>query len=133
MNRRFLLFLAASGTAALVNIGARMVFNVWLPYLPSIVLAYIVGMVTAFTLNRALVFKDRPGEAHAQAAWFVLVNVFAVLQTVVISLVLARWVLPALGLPYADTVAHIIGVATPAVTSYIAHNRLTFRNKQGHT
>ncbi|GAB3348384.1 GtrA family protein [Lysobacter tyrosinilyticus] len=131
MNRRFLLFLAASGSAALVNIGSRLVFDIWLPYLPSIVLAYLVGMATAFLLNRALVFRDRPGEMHAQAAWFVVVNVFAVLQTVVISLVLARWVLPRFGVPHADTVAHIIGVAAPAVTSYIAHNRLTFRHKSG--
>lgn len=129
MNRRFLKFLAASGTAALVNIGARWVFDIRLPYLPSIVLAYLVGMATAFLLNRALVFRDRPGEVRAQAAWFVVVNAFAVLQTVVISLVLARWLLPALGVPHADTVAHVFGVAAPAITSYIAHNRLTFRSK----
>lgn len=133
MTRRFLLFLAASGTAALINIGARLAFDVWLAYLPSIVLAYLTGMATAFALNRALVFRDRPGEAHTQAAWFVLVNVFAVLQTVAISLVLARWALPALGVPHADTVGHVIGVATPAATSYIAHNRLTFRRKQGQS
>ena len=47
-----------------------------------------------------------------------------------ISPVLARWVLPAPGLPHANTVAHVIDVATQAVTSYIARNRLTFRRKQ---
>ena len=131
MNRRFLLFLAASGTAALVNVGSRLALDVWLPYLMSIVLAYLAGMATAFLLNRALVFSDRPGDVYAQAIWFITVNLFAILQTIIISLVLARWVLPMLSVPHADTVAHVIGVATPAITSYIAHNRLTFRSKIG--
>jgi putative flippase GtrA len=127
MSRRFLLFLLVSGFAAAANVGARILFGQWMPYLPSIVLAFFVGLGTAFTLNRLVVFRDRRGQVHAQAAWFVLVNLFALLQTAAISLVLARWVLPPLGVPAAETWAHVVGVAAPALTSYIAHNRLTFR------
>lgn len=126
MSHRFLKFLLVSGFAAAANIGARIIFGLWFPYLTSIVLAFFVGLGTAFVLNRLLVFRDRAGQIHHQAAWFVVVNLFALVQTAVISLVLARWVLPTLGVPHADTLAHAIGVAAPAVTSYLAHNRLTF-------
>ena len=129
MNRMFLMFVVVSGVAAAANIGSRVLFGWWLPYLPSIALAFVVGLGTAFTLNRHFVFRDRGGEAHAQAAWFVLVNLGALLLTAVISLVLARWVLPAMGVPAVETVAHAIGVAAPAVVSYFAHNTWTFRRR----
>ncbi|MGH8075972.1 MAG: GtrA family protein [Lysobacter sp.] len=127
MSHRFLMFLLVSGFAAAANVGARVMFGFWFSYLVSIVLAFFVGLVTAFALNRLVVFRDRTGEFHHQAAWFVVVNLFALVQTAAISLVLARWVLPPLGLPHVETWAHMVGVAAPAVTSYIAHNRLTFR------
>lgn len=131
MSRRFLMFLLVSGFAAAANVGARIAFGLWFAYLTSIVLAFFVGLGTAFALNRLVVFRDRSGQVHEQAAWFVAVNLFALLQTAVISWVLARWVLPAFGAPHADTIAHIIGVAAPAITSYLGHNRLTFRRNGG--
>ena len=129
MSRRFLMFLLVSGFAAAANVGARIVFGLWFPYLVSIVLAFFIGLGTAFVLNRLVVFRDRTGEVHHQAAWFVAVNLFALVQTAAISIVLARWILPPLGVPQAETWAHMVGVAAPAITSYIAHNRLTFRRK----
>jgi putative flippase GtrA len=127
MTRRLLMFLLVSGFAAAANVAARVMFGLWFSYLVSIVLAFFVGLITAFALNRLVVFRDRTGVLHHQAAWFVAVNLFALLQTAAISLVLARWALPPLGVPHAETWAHIVGVAAPAITSYIAHNRLTFR------
>jgi len=131
MSHRFLIFLLVSGFAAVANVGARVMFGLWFPYLESIVLAFFVGLGTAFTLNRLIVFRDRSGQVHHQAAWFVAVNLFALVQTAAISIVLARWVLTPLDLPYAETWAHMLGVAAPAITSYIAHNRLTFRRRSG--
>jgi putative flippase GtrA len=127
MTKRFFAFLVASGTAAACNVGARYVLDIWLPYLTSIIIAYLIGMTVAFFLNRAFVFQDRHGSRARQAMWFLAVNVLAIMQTAIISLVLARWLLPALSIPHADTVAHMIGVAAPAITSFIAHNLLTFR------
>lgn len=130
INRQFVLFLVVGGVAALANFGSRIGLNVLMPYVPSIVLAYCIGMATAFVLNRLFVFKDAQNRLGHQAMWFILVNLAAVLQTIAISLLLARWLLPAIGWAFhPETVAHAVGVVVPVVTSYLGHKHLSFRNR----
>jgi putative flippase GtrA len=126
---QFVLFVAAGGTAALANFGSRFLFDAFMPYVPAIVLAYGVGMVTAFLLNRAFVFTGANNPVAQQAFWFVAVNLAAVVQTVMISVLFARWVFPAVDMAWhPEAVAHAIGVIVPVFTSYIGHRRLTFRD-----
>ncbi|MBB3834822.1 GtrA family protein [Xanthomonas codiaei] len=128
MKRQVVLFLAAGGIAAAANFGSRIVLSHVLAYVPAIVIAYIIGMITAFLLNRAFVFKNPTNSVGAQVAWFVLINLFAVAQTVVISLLLSRWLtlwLP--GRDTAETLAHAIGVVFPVFTSFVGHKYLSFR------
>jgi putative flippase GtrA len=98
-----------------------------MPYVAAIVLAYCIGMATAFVLNRRFVFTGTDTPVVRQAGWFVLVNLAAVAQTLVVSLLLARWGLPAIGWDWqVETVAHAFGVAVPVVTSYFGHKWLSF-------
>lgn len=128
---QFLRFLLAGGIAALANFGSRIVFSLALPYPLAIVLAYLVGMVTAFALNRAFVFTQAENPVAQQAWRFVLVNLLAVAQTLLISLLLARWLLPALGvLQHAETIAHAVGVLVPVFTSYLGHRHWSFRGAE---
>jgi len=121
-------FLLAGGIAAAVNFLSRILFNQVLGYATSIVLAYLVGMVTAFLLSRHGVFAPSGKSVGVEAFWFTVVNVLAVLQTLVISLLLANWGLPALGIDaFRKEIAHAIGIAVPAVTSYFGHRYWTFR------
>ena len=127
-NRRFVLFLLAGGIAAAANYGSRFGFSLWFSYPTAIVLAYLVGMAVAFVLMRQYVFDGRGKEVGPQAVKFAVVNMLAVLQTLVVSLVLARWLLPALGMTeHVEAVAHAFGVAVPVVTSYFGHRFATFR------
>ncbi|WP_165711244.1 GtrA family protein [Stenotrophomonas maltophilia] len=127
LSRQFILFLVAGGLAAAVNFGSRIVISQWLHYVPAIVIAYCLGMITAFTLNKLFVFGQASNRLHHQVLWFILINLAAVLQTVVISLLLARWLLPALGVDFHnETIAHAVGVAVPVITSYIGHKRFSF-------
>jgi len=129
LSRRFIKFLLVSGAAAAANIGSRILFNIWIGYIQAILLAFCVGLSTAFVLNRTFVFKETVNPLHHQAFWFTVVNLAAVLQTLAVSLLLARWAFPALGFHWHDeTVAHACGVAVPVVTSFIGHKHLTFRN-----
>lgn len=129
ISRQFLLFLVAGGLAAGVNFGSRIVFSLVMPYVPAIVLAYCVGMVTAFALNRRFVFTDAGGSLRRQGAWFAVVNIAAVLQTIVVSLLLRDWVLPAMGVDFhPETIAHAVGVIVPVFVSYVGHKKLTFRS-----
>ncbi len=130
MRRQFTLFLVAGGLAACVNIGSRMILSIWIAYVPAIVLAYLAGMATAFGLNKLFVFRGAQRGLGAQAFWFTLVNMAAVLQTIGISLLLSRWLLPWMGITsHVETVAHIVGVGVPVITSYFGHKYLSFSTR----
>lgn len=121
-------YLLAGGVAALANYGSRFVFNAWMPFEPAVVLAYLVGMGTGFVLMRRFAFGSGTQRVGTQALWYAAVNLFAIAQTVAVSSALLRIVLPALGVhEHAEALAHAAGVATPLVSSYFGHKRLTFR------
>jgi putative flippase GtrA len=125
---RFLRFLLVGGFAAGVNIGSRILFSQWLPYPVAICAAFVVALSTAFLLNRSFVFAQGADAVHVQAMWFTLVNLAALAQTLLVSLLLARYLLPMAGIVRgAETVAHAVGVAVPIFTSYLGHKRLSFR------
>jgi len=127
---RFLLFVAAGGVAAAVNIAIRIVFNWAVPYEVAIVLAYVCGMITAYLLNKYFVFEASGRAVASESLRFALVNLAAVAQVWVVSVGLARFVFPAIGFTWrADTVAHIIGVMVPVFTSYLGHKHFSFAAK----
>jgi len=114
--------------AAAANYGSRFLFSVWFAFPVAIVLAYLVGMTTAFVLMRNHVFHGHSKPLRRQIAWFTVVNVAAVLQTLVISLLLARWFLPLIGVEqHLEAIAHFVGVVVPIGTSYLGHRYGTFR------
>ena len=99
-----------------------------MPYVPSIVLAYLLGMATAFVMNRLFVFSNAKNALHHQIFWFVAVNVAAIAQTVAVSVLLANIVFPHVGLIWhPETVAHAFGVLVPVLTSYVGHKHLSFK------
>ncbi len=127
LSRQFFLFILAGGLAAGVNFGSRILLSQWFDYVPAIVLAYLLGMATAFLLNRLFVFNEAKNAIHHQALWFAAVNLAAVVQTLAVSLALAKWLLPAAGITtHAEAIAHSAGVVVPVVTSYFGHKRLSF-------
>jgi putative flippase GtrA len=128
VQREFWRFLAAGGIAAAANFGSRFLFSVWLRYEWAIVFAYMVGMAVAFLLMRSYVFKAAAKPAARQAAVFVAVNLFALLQTLLVSIALARWVLPFVGVvSRTEAIAHFVGVLVPVATSYFGHRMFTFK------
>ncbi len=121
------MFLIAGGLAAGVNIGSRVLLGYWIAYVPSILIAYGLGMVTAFLLNRKFVFNHARNRLHHQVLWFAAINLAAAAQTMLVSLMLARWLLPALHVDFHnETFAHVTGVLVPVVTSYLGHKHLSF-------
>jgi putative flippase GtrA len=125
---QFIKFIAAGGIAAVANFGSRIILSNWIPYIPSICIAFLIGLVSAFVLNRAFVFVNASNTLRNQAAWFIIVNVAALTQTLLISIILAKYALPAIGIAtHAEAIAHGIGVLAPVVTSYIGHKHLSFR------
>ncbi len=127
MNRQFFGFVITGGLAACVNFGSRIVYNRWLDFSSSVVLAYLTGMVTAFILARLFVFRDGSQSVQKSAAIFALVNVVAVLQTWGISMAL-YYLLPLFGVAsHVPEIAHAVGVMVPVFTSYLGHKKYSFR------
>ena len=127
-SREFLVFLLTGGFAALVNFLSRIAYNQWLTFSTSVVLAYITGMITAFVLARLFVFKKSQHSVLRSAVYFTAVNLVAVLQTWLISMGLAYYVLPALNVTwFPKEIAHAVGVAVPVFTSYLGHKHFSFK------
>lgn len=127
---RFVRFLLAGGAAAVVNISCRILFNRFMPYEVAIPAAYAIGMLCAFVLNRLLVFAPSGRGVGVDGIRFVLVNLLGVAQVWCVSVALARIVFPAVGFTdHAYTVAHVIGVMSPVITSYLGHKYFSFRPK----
>jgi len=121
-------FVLAGAVAASVNFGSRVLLSLALPFAAAIVCAHALGMATAFVLIRQFVFKEATNRLHEQLAWFIAVNVLAAIQTLIVSLALADFVLPWAGVSWhAHEIAHAAGILAPIFTSYVAHQRLTFR------
>jgi putative flippase GtrA len=127
-SRQFVTFLVTGGVAAAVNFSSRLVYNQWFDYSTSVVLAYLNGMITAFVLARLFVFTASEQSVGRSVFYFVVVNLVAVLQTWAISMSLAYWVLPSLGVrQWTHEMAHAVGIVVPVFTSYIGHKRFSFR------
>lgn len=122
-------FLLAGGVAAGANFFSRMLLSRWLDYRPSIVVAYLIGMAVAFVLMRDTVFPASKKPMLAQVAKFSFVNVLSLAQTLIVSSLLAGYVLPGLNVEQslAQTIAHACGVIVPAISSYFGHRFFTFR------
>jgi putative flippase GtrA len=123
----FARFLVVGAIAAVANIGSRIVFDIWTGFMTAMVLAFFVGLGTAFVLNRNWVFLKSGKHWTHEAAWFTAVNLLGLAQTLAIAWLLARQVLPWLGqTALVPETAHAIGVIVPIVTSYLGHKFLTF-------
>ena len=128
MTRQFVLFLLSGGIAAALNWGSRFLFSLWMPFEWAVVCAFGVGLATGFVLMRTVAFDGRGKPALPQAGRYAVVNAAALAQTWIVSVVLARWALPAVGVhEQAEAVGHLVGVLFPVVTSYFAHRLYTFR------
>ena len=123
----FLRFVLAGGIAAAVNILSRVALSRFMPYGPAIVVAYLIGMTTAYMLMKLFVFEESGRTVAREYIRFGLVNLVALVQVWLVSMFLVEWFFPFIGFDWHnETCAHIIGVASPILTSYAAHKYFTF-------
>ena len=128
VSAQFLRYLAAGGLAAAANYFSRFAFSVWFEFEIAVVLAFFVGLITGFVLMRQFVFEGAGKPVAPQAVKYVLVNLVALVLTVGVSSLLARWLLPSLGVDrHVEAIAHAFGVAVPVLTSYVGHRLTTFK------
>ena len=123
----FLRFLSTGGFAAVINLLSRHELSKAVSFEIAVVLSYVLGTLTAYVLARQFVFRASGRSVVSELKRFAVVNVFSLVLVWSISIGLARHLFPALGFDWhAEDVAHFIGVAAPAVVSYLAHKVYTF-------
>lgn len=133
LNNRVVRFLLAGGSAAVVNFLSRFFYSTFVSFGIAVVLAFVTGMITAFLLNKLFVFTNSRNSRVQEVGWFVVINLFALLQTWLVSIYLASWLPPYLPgsvaqpLEMAEAIAHGAGILIPVFTSYVGHKYLTFR------
>ncbi|WFS25134.1 GtrA family protein [Rhizobium rhododendri] len=127
LSRPFIRFAISGGLAAGINILSRIALSQITPYSIAVTIAYLFGMTTAYVLMKLMVFEVSGQRLHSEFFRFVLVNVVAFAQVWLISIALARYVLPAMGYEtHVETIGHVVGVLSPIVTSYFMHKYFTF-------
>jgi putative flippase GtrA len=127
-HNEFFQFLLVGGLAAGVNFVSRIGFSELVSYRVSIVLAYLVGMLTAFILSKHYVFEKSGRPLKDELRDFTIVNIFAAIQVWLISVGLAEYFFPYITFTfYPEEVAHLIGLGIPAITSYLGHKHFSFK------
>lgn len=128
MSGRFIRFLLTGGFAALINLGSRYVLNEFMSFEAAVAAAYLAGVVVAYVLAKIFVFDKSGAAVAAEFRRFVMVNILSLAIVWCVSVGLAIYVFPGLGLRWhAEAVAHFIGVLSPALVSYLTHKHYTFR------
>lgn len=127
-HQQFIKFVMAGGFAALANFISRICLSFYLDYVTAIIIAYLIGMVTAYTICSLWVFTAKSTTFAQQIGYFTLVNVFAVAQTLVFSLVFFNYMLVGIEDVFVrESIAHFIGITIPVFTSFIGHKYVTFK------
>lgn len=129
VSKQFVTFIFTGGLAAAVNFSTRIIFSQYFSFSVSIVLAYLLGMITAFLLAKAFVFQESENSIQKSIFWFVAINVLAVLQTWAISMAMYHHILVLLNIEtvFNKEISHALGVVFPVFTSFIGHKYLTFK------
>jgi putative flippase GtrA len=134
LSRQFGLFIVAGGVAALIHWGSRIWLNEFVEFKLALVLAYVIGIATAFMLNKLMVFPGSGRALRAEINYFVLFNVAAFPLVWGASVFLADYALPELGISlHVREIAHAIAIALPLVLNFYLHKFITFREMEGET
>ena len=127
-SRQFIYFLMVGLISGSASFGSRLVYSQWIDFSEAVVLAYVTGMIAAFILNKLFVFKESQGNFFESILFFCVVNAVGLMQTWLVTMCLAYYVLPFIGvLRYKNEIAHAIGICAPVVTSFLGHKYLTYR------
>ena len=127
-SRQFVAFLITGGIAATANFGSRFFFSEYVSFGTAVILAYLVGMITAFVLAKLFVFKESQHSTKKEFMYFTLVNVVAIIQTYIISVGLTEYLFPRMQFTfYPEAVAHAVGVVFPVFTSFVGHKYFSFK------
>jgi putative flippase GtrA len=155
---QFIKFLAAGGTAALLNFFSGLVFRVLYPGLPnevSILVGYTAGTIVSFILNKLFTFKARDEKTYVQALKFTLLAVTSIILAEVISrfvlwiyfytlvsafisgsVIIVDWLRGAKSIPVdyamAQNISHVVAIGITTIYNFLAMKFFSFKKLSGN-
>jgi putative flippase GtrA len=121
-------FLLVGGVALICHWLSRFGFNLFVSYAWAIVLAYLVGIAVAFTLNKIYVFPYSRRSLNFEMFFFFLVNIAAFPVVWAVAYLLGERVLaPLMPREIALALAHGFAITLPVFVNYALHKLVTFR------
>src|SRR5262245_20408808 len=119
---QFARFLAVGGVALVCHWISRFAFNAVVSYGWAIVLAYLVGILVAFVLNKIYVFPYSQRSLNFEMSFFFLVNVAAFPVVWIVAYALGEWLLvDYLPRQVALALAHGFAITLPVFVNYALH------------
>lgn len=95
----------------------------------AVAIAYIVGILSAFELNRRIVFPTTNRPMAKQARDFILINV-AFFPIVWLAAILFRIILEHIGIThFVDGIAHGLAIALPMLITFLLYKFVAFRSQ----
>ena len=130
-NKEFILFLLTGGFSAIINLSSRIIISNFIRFEISVLIAYLIGMITAYFLAKKYVFLNIKKSYKKSFPIFALVNFVAVLQTFFISKFIRIWLINIFNnLLIIDFLSHLCGVIFPIFSSFFGHKYITFSNSK---
>lgn len=128
--RRMVAFLLVGGASAIATIALRAVLTRIVAFEIAVAVSHVFGLTMAFSLNRLFVFRTYEGGLIPAYLRFFLVNLLSLAIATAVSSFMFRVVFQKIEVgPYADYIAHFIGLGSAAIPSYFAHTNFSFKNK----
>lgn len=130
-NLTFVYFIAVASASVLTNVVTRMVLSNYLRFEIAVIASHLVGMFVAYYGMKVFVF-DRSGRTtQSELMRFAAVNVISATQTWLISVVLLRVVFKLAHVQTgAELFAHLIGLASTSISSFLMHKHFSFQGKK---
>lgn len=124
--RQVILFMAAGSVAAAANFVSRLAFSGLVTFPLAVTLAYLVGLATAFALNRWLVFPHSRKPIQQQAVGFVITNLAFLPAVLLTALFLRHWLTNLELTQYPQEIAHLTAITLPTIFSYLIYKFRVF-------
>ena len=124
---QFIGFVSVGLFAALLHWAARIFLSYWLSFSYAVMIAYCVGMIVAFVLNRFFVFPKSNRPISKQARDFTLTNLlfFPVVWLLAIKI---NNKLFTMGVSiYNEEISHAVAISIPMLATFLIYKFFAFK------
>ena len=131
ISKQFLRFLLVGGIAALANFFSRFLFQTYFPYTPSVALAFTLGTIISFILNKTFTFASYDEKTSIQLIKFLLAGIVCVaLASIIAYLGMAFYHIARISFvteKKMESIVHIIAIGLTTIYNFLAMKFFSFR------